>query len=264
MMKFGKPILIGTILAISIPSNSTSVVVRKYQSSIFVAADTRGNEYELSKVHRKTFSDKACKLMPVGQFIFSDTGLAEDPQHNRSAFRDAQAAYRSAGGNMRDVASDWERRALSYFQNYYRENPKDILGVAKLNGEGALELGIFVGWEGAAPEMYGEMTMFDPNRPVPIYSISRTVNLGMVDLSTNHITEELIAGSSLRARMVRERWKAAEKKVPAEERPWKYLAFLIKETSKLDRDVSSVSDVAEIPMNGLPYLIHATACQKKD
>jgi hypothetical protein len=197
----------------------------------------------------------------LGNVVFADTGLAVDSGHAWSGYRDAEQSYRSLGPDIRSVAADWERRSLSFFSEYYRESPQDIAGFGKLNGEGGLELAVFVGWQGSAPQMYSELIRFDARRAHPIYAEHKVVNLGMIDLSTNNITEELIDRNTNRAKQTAKRWSAQEGAIPDRDRPWRYLSFLIKETNKIDSDVSRTSDVVEIPLYGSPRWIQRAACK---
>jgi len=56
-------------------------------------------------------------------------------------------------------------------------------------------------------------------------------------------------------------WKSKSIQYAANERPWRRLAFLIKETSKLDSNVSPTSDVLEISMANKIVWLQRTACK---
>jgi hypothetical protein len=237
-------------------AHATSIVIKLQEQRIVIAADTLGID-SAGTVH-----EDQCKILPFGKAAFSVTGISSfSPTlasgSNWDAKSVAQAAYAAHTDDIEAAADDWGGRAERYFGGLAisdRLRARSLVHV--------LFAGVFVGWDShGAAKLIFEMVRFE--EPDLVRTQHRRAILTPRDLpyTTNVITQQLIEGNSTQTQAVNHEWRTRSKEFPTSERDWRWLEFLIEETSKLDK-VGKRVDVLELNRDDHSNWLQNLTCQK--
>jgi hypothetical protein len=261
------------LLVFGSQAHCTTIIFRRDGSDILVAADTRGSLATGDVIaglaqFQNDVNDRTCKIVPLTNAAFAVTGAIDyhrgklDDLDDWNSFDDAKVAAKKYGDNLNMVAADWALHSVSHYQAFYIADPQRVADIVKGHSH-ILELGQFFYWQDGTPKVLVKIIEFDPDQPSPIFSEERVVTITDKELSTNDKTQELIDGKTAAARKVSAEWAKYASKLAPGKSARKHLQFLIEATSKMDKSVSSESDILKIPEKGTPNWISTSGCKKQ-
>lgn len=242
-------------------AHATSIVIELQGQSIVIAADALGID-SAGTVH-----EDQCKILPFGRAAFSVTGISSfsptlTSGSNWDAKSVAQAAYAAHADDIEAAADDWGGRAERYFGGLAISDRLRARSLVESDPEHVLFAGVFVGWDShRVAKLIFEMVRFE--EPDLLHTQHRRAVLTPRNLpyTTNVITQQLIEGNSARSQAVNHEWRIRSKEFPTSERGWRWLEFLIEETSKWDK-VSKKVDVLELNRDDHSKWLQNLTCQK--
>lgn len=253
--------LLGTSAPIG---HGTTVLVKQEPGRVFVAADERVQLRSTDSRQIKNV-DTTCKIHQVGASTFSEIGNSEIYQMKDgkrisywSAQVDLREAFHSVGDDVIALARAWGVKARNHLANRLRAagiRPGDIV-----QGPGHVVVGgVFVGWRSRLPLVrVSRLIATAPGDEIVEQESDLRMDLSVG--SNNLHTEELMDGKTGRAVAAAKRWEVESLRYPGHERGWRYLAFLVRETSKIDETVSPKSDIVELFPTGKLVWLQRSAC----
>jgi hypothetical protein len=240
----------------------TTVIVKLENGRVLVAADERV-QLRSTEAHQVTNEDKSCKIHQIGASTFSEIGNAEYYQMKNgvkvthwNAQVDLREAFQGVGDDVPTLAHAWGVTTRNHIANRLGMDgirPGDIAQGPR----GLVAGGVFVGWRGRLPVVKVSRLFVAGNELVEREDDLR-IDLSMG--SNNLHTEELTDGKTERAVAAAKRWKVESLRYPESERSWRYLGFLVRETSKIDETVSPKSDIIELLPTGQLVWLQRSAC----
>ena len=252
--------LLCAIIGISY-AHATSIVIKLQERKITIAADTLGVD-AAGIVH-----EDQCKIVPFGKAAFSVTGISSfsptlSPGLNWDAKSAAQAAFAAHAEDIEAAADDWEGRAERYFGGLAISDRLRARSLVEGDPDHALFAGVFVGWDShGVAKLIFELVRFEEPDLLRTQRRSAILTSRNLPYTTNAITQQLIEGNSTRTRALNHEWRTRSKEVPSSEREWRWLEFLIEETSKLDK-VGKRVDVLELNRDDHSNWLQNLTCQK--
>jgi hypothetical protein len=244
---------------------ATTVVVKIDGKSIFIAADNR--QGLSTNGDSPQFSDNACKILLLGHSVVAAMGEVthshDDAEGSKllvDALADARAAAAAASVGSDDttaLAVQWGKLSVKHVADFYNshlDSAMKLRGVARTG----LNAAIFVGWNNHVPIVRTDFVFLDNGN---FEAADTSFPMLVDDNSLNATTQELIAGTTDRAKQSMQRWRVVAQKYPASERVWRHLMFLISETAKIDNTVSQSSDVLQVSDSGKIIWLHRSICK---
>lgn len=243
--------------------HATSIIVRLEKDRILVATDNRAGMTSRSAFGSSSSTvDNACKIHLFGGTAVAVAGTisnSESRSHQGwDAFSDAQMAYQLKGENTAEFAKTWDKLSADHVAAYALSNPNFVNDFGIKSGATIMYGAYFLRWIFGSPVVLLEWVAPEANR-IQTYEYVVPPALG-AEMSTNAKTEELIKGETPRAQAVARKWKLLSRQYPQSDVSWRHLEFLIRETSKLDTDVSPSADVLEITTSDKFIWLHKSAC----
>jgi hypothetical protein len=235
---------------------------------IFLEADTRGDSLEPEgSAEKQNFRDDVCKIVPLGQAALAVTGnqdytrnVQSDPIPDWNALSDAKVAYAAYGDNLHAIATDWARRSAAHYALFYGVAPQRVKELSSVNKEHILVDAFILGWQRQVPILYWEKVYLDESFSSPIRTSEQVLPFRELPYTTNGVTQELYEGNSQRTGQAKALWKEASLTVPAGERGWRWLEFLIKSTRLYDESVGYDVNVIQIPIGGRAEWLQNSTC----
>jgi len=263
-------ILAGMILAPVVLGRCTTVIIKFDKDRILIAADTR--RILVPNVGKQIMRDDKCKILVLDRTVMAMSGIPSYHSANLlsrapgpwDAFSDARKAFGPAGIGLGDGASHWSYLLAHHFEDLNAYDPEWVSAQAATTSIHALAEAFFTRWENGSPALETRgifLHSFSIMQPPTIARSKGQPPMKDGNASLNGITQELIDATTDRAKEAARRWLDESKKYPETEKPWRYLEFLIRETSKIDPRVSPQSDIIAIPREGEPYWIKRAACK---
>jgi hypothetical protein len=263
-------ILVSLLLGAVLPGCCTTIIVRYDNGRIFIATDTR--RMAQSADGNIVPHDDQCKIVFLGRTALAITGMESyekggpfDLAPEWNAFDDAKDAYRSSGDDLIGLADDWAQRVARHFSDFNAVHPDRVTALAQMNTLHSLTRAMFIAWVDNSPTLVIRVITLDSSL---LQAPTVTVNIGTIPVAddgvtytSSSVTQELVNAKTGRAAEAERRWADESKKYPESERSWRYLQFLITETSKLEQGVSPQSDILAIPFDGDPYWIEKSTCK---
>ena len=254
------------LLFVSAPLRATSVVFDVNPNGIYVLADSRAGEE--TKTSNTTHDDK-CKIAVLGnQILFSETGSEGytpegilDTVPGWHGLDEAQAAYRNAVSHrVHDVALQWATQVTINFQKFYIAAPDRVRGLAVY---GTLLVGLFGGFENGKSVFYFARIAVDDSlisREATTIPVGYSLNLvpDPKPYATDGITQELIDGKTDRAKKAAALWATKRQKVAPADRRWRWLEFMVEQTTQYDDTVYPPVNVVQITPNRLTWIQNKT------
>lgn len=254
------------MVMVCIQAQGTTIVFCRDKSRILVAADRRGTTHPAPGTISASgvVTDNNLKIRILGRVAFSAVGLANyrrdltavvDPiGHDWDTYDEAQAVFQAYGDkDVARLADEWAARAVAIYSKINTAFPAWLSSFASQKGN-VISVGLFFVWEDGEPRAITRIITFAPLQLAPTIS-SGVLPITENPLATDQLTDDLNDPKTEVGKAAADRWNEAKKKVKPDELSFRYLQFLIEETSKIDAEVSPDSDVLEVPLNGNPKWI---------
>lgn len=261
-------VMVGVVLCVSSGLPATTIIFEFHLDRILILADSRSEDRKLNA--NETFGDKYCKLYVLGgKYLFAATGNTEytrneatDPVHEWSGATEALAAYATLGdnGNLREIAQNWGGHVSEDFAEFYRYNPARV---RQISFQGHLLYGIFAGPDKTGLlKVYGVDVLIDDSLSslVPIGYRLGEYEARDEPYSTHAITQELLDGTSDRAKEVAKLWDEQSRKIRKRDRHLRQLEFMVVQTGNFDPSVHEPVNAAQVTATGVAWLQKKTCC----
>ena len=256
------------LLACSFASG-TSVVASLGVRRIILAADTREDVLEpgfSGSAHH--FDDFRCKLVPLGPTAVAVVGnvtykknIPTDPISDWDALSDAKAAYAAHRHDLHQMATDWAHRSVLHYALFYAVAPERVRQLASVNEEHVLVDAFVTGWQGHTPMLYWEKVYLDGSMPSTIQMSEQLLPYRELPYTTNGMTQTLFEGDSKRTAATAAEWREQFPNIPAKQRNWRWIEFLVRLTGRYDESVGPDVNVIQIPVGGQAEWIQNLTCR---
>ncbi|HEY5328695.1 MAG TPA: hypothetical protein VIJ79_02325 [Acidobacteriaceae bacterium] len=259
MFRFALFLLIGVSCA-----HATSIVVKLDKQNIVIAADTLGID-ATGGVHQDQ-----CKIVVAGRTAFAATGIASftpslssplPAMSSWDAKSEATTAYAANTNDLGGAANEWLTKAEQYFT---RLPPADQRRARSLTGgdpDNVLVGGVFVGWSpSGTPELIMEYVRYEKPYSGRVQHLVQILPIRDLPYTTNAVTQRLFETDLTLMRATAAKWKNQAKGFPESERTWRWLEFLIRQTSEYAK-VGTTVDVLELRQHGQPVWLQNLTCK---
>jgi hypothetical protein len=245
---------------------ATTIIIEFHGDRILLLADSRSSALNVNP-HDSPIDDQYCKIYELdGEYLYAETGhsgytrkVSTDPVHEWNGATEALAAYEDVGDHdLYEIALNWAGRVSNNFAELYRVDEQRVRRMAV---QGHLLYGIFAG-----P---------DKNRVLRVYLADVVVDdalkafppigyrMGKYEArdkaySTNPITQELLDGTSDRAKNVAKLWDVKSRTFPKRDRNLRRLEFMVVQTGNFDDGVGGPVNAAEVTSSKATWLQRKT------
>jgi len=238
------------VLVAAGPAFATSVVVHVDDKHITIAADDLATRMFATNAGPYA----ACKIVPLGGAAFAVAGNIDykknhpaDTLQEWDARADARTAFVHHVADLRATAAEWANRAALHYSLFLAAQPVRVRELAASNQRHVLVLGTFAGWDRQnEPVVMFEWIYLDLSAAAAIKTRSFVLPARTLPYTTNATTQDLIEGNSLRSTQILSNWQLASLNYPSPQRDWRWLEFLIQNTSDYDHTVGREVNVLDL------------------
>jgi hypothetical protein len=162
---------------------------------------------------------------------------------------DAREAFVHHAGDLHATAEEWASRAALHYSSFLAAQPERVRELAASNRQHMLVLGTFAGWdEHEDATLIFEWIYLNPGTS-SIENRNFVLPSRALPYTTNATTQDLIEGNSYRSTRLVANWQLASESYPSPERGWRWLEFLIQNTSDYDQTVGREVNVLDLTPN---------------
>ena len=249
------------LLSSSTNSYCTSVAFAQDGKGIIIAVDS--NEAAGSLAGMENISQDICKVAVLGnKYVFvatrAEAHTDEDLAPKWRATTEATYAYARSLGSLQSVAEAWGTQMVERLTSTYWVH-SDLM--EKFSGDGDLSDGYFVGVgkDGKLSVLLVLIEFTGSLRGQPRFQIeTRMVN--KLPFSPTHVTAELMAGKSKRAKTLAANWELTSMQIAKNDRVWRWLQYMVKATEDYDERVRGSVEVIEVEIAKSPHWLARQSC----
>jgi len=259
MFRFALFILIGVSCA-----HATSIVVEIGEQKIVIAADTLGVD-AAGAVH-----EDQCKIVLAGRAAFAATGISSfTPSFSLSlsgvpgwdAKSEATIAYAAHNNDIEAAANQWLTKAEQYFTRLPPADQQRARSLTEGDPDHILVGGVFVGWGPSGnPKLIMEYIRYEKPDSARVQRLIQTLPIRDLPYTTNAVTQKLFETDPTLTRATATKWKTQAMAFPKSERKWRWLEFLIRQTSGYAK-VGTTVDVLELRRDSQPVWLENLTCK---
>lgn len=265
-----------TSAVIMLPASSlgTSIIIDIGPGRIIIVADSR--VVERNSRGGTTGRDNQCKIIVAGnRFAFAETGNEGYTREGSKDFvpefhgtAEAVRAYTNVPDHdLHSMAETWARQLTNDFQIFYFADSQRL---RRLSIQGIILLGIFAGGS-----RRGELTAYTAKIEIDDTLQTRegaSIPVGYVveefppksssigQYSTNAVTQELLDGSTVRARKAARLWEEKSRGVRKADLTIRRLEFLIEQSGLYDSEVGGPINAVLVTPDSATW-IERTTCK---
>jgi len=259
MFRFALFLLIGVPCA-----HATSIVVKIDKQNIVIAADTLGVD-AAGGVH-----EDQCKIVLAGRAAFAATGISSftpsfsaspSAMPNWDAKSEATISYAAHSNDVEAAANEWLTKAEQYFTHLALADQRRARSLTEGDPDYVLVGGVFVGWSASGNiKLIMEYVRYEKPYSGLVQHIVQILPIRDLPYTTNAVTQRLFETDLTLTKATAIKWKTQAKAFPESERGWRWLEFLIRQTSEYAK-VGTTVDVLELRQNGQTVWLQNLTCK---
>jgi hypothetical protein len=259
MFRFALFALLGVSCA-----HATSIVVKLGEQRIVIVADTLGVD-AAGNVH-----EDQCKIVQVGRAAFAATGISSftpsfsptlSAVANWDAKSEARDAYAAHNDDVEAAANEWLAKAERYFIGLPIADRLRARSLTDGDPDNILVGGVFVGWSpSGSAKLIMEYVRFVEPDVIQVQHLIQMLPVRDLPYTTNAATKKLFEGDPTLAKLIGSKWKIRAKSFPKSEQNWRWLEFLVQQTSNYAK-VGTKVDVLELRQNDQPAWLQNLTCK---
>ena len=243
---------------------ATSIAAQIRADRIYVAADSRKSDLE-----RGTHSDDMCKIILFEHAAFTVTGNSEMGYDDNGevawdGFELAKKVYADNKGNLIDASNAWVTQSVDFFTPFFSHQVQ--YGERMLIAGGTeIASSFFFGFfpSTVRPRIFTGSVHIDregspPRKPRPD---SQILPPREEPYSSNGVTQELLDGTTDRAKVAQAKWTKKAKSIKPSARDIRRLEFFIQETENYNIHVGGPINILEITANRAPQWLQNHTCR---
>ena len=242
---------------------ATSVVAQIRANQIYVAADSRKSDFE-----HGTHFDDTCKLIVFKRAAFTVTGYSDMTYSNGEVawdgFKLAKKSFAENKGNLFDASTEWVSQSVDFFIHFFSHQVQEG-EIMIAEGGSQIASAFFFGFfpSSVRPRIFTSSVYVDregtpPRKP---RAVSQILLPREEPYSSNGVTQELLDGTTERAKVAQAKWARKAKLIEPSARDTRRLEFFIQETEEYDTHVGGPINVLKITANEAPQWLQNHTCQ---
>ena len=245
-------------------AHATSIVIKVGEKKIVIAADTLG--VDANGVDH----EDQCKIVLSGGAAFAATGISSSTPSLSSplaavrgwdAKSEASIAYADHNNDVEAAATEWLANAERYFTSLPPADQLRARSLTEGDPDHILVGGVFAGWgPGRNAKLIIEYVRYEEPDSPRVQHLIQKLPIRDLPYTTNAATQRLFETDPSLMRAVAAKWKTQAKAFPIYERQWRWLEFLVRQTSKYAK-VGTTVDVLELRVDGHPIWLQNPTCK---
>lgn len=245
-------------------AHATSIVVKINKQKIVIAADSLG--VDANGVDH----EDQCKIVRSGNAAFAATGISSfTPSFSPSlasapawdAKSAARIAYTDHKNDVDGAANEWLTSAERFFTSLPPTDQRRARSLTAGDPDHVLVGGVFAGWgPGRDAKLIIEYIRYEAPDSPRVQHLIQNLKVRDLPYTTNAVTQKLFETDPSLATEVAARWKTQVSAFPMSERQWRWLEFLVQQTSRYAK-VGTTVDVLELRRDGSPVWLQNLTCK---